>query len=341
MWSAIGEYARQGWSFAVRVLAYWHVEALGLAEVNKPIDTGDPTVVESRLDMATSAIRREVEIGTLPDGTRFRCNMEEGWVYGTLIYASSPETKNRARVRLDGQQRHVVFNDKGKRREFDSSGASVVNWPWTIKVEVVANGSGAAEQDPQEMRFTMTEAAKEKAMRARYEHQQKQLAAATTDEKKASIQSKIDSIVEEAEAAGVNLVEAAPAPAKPEAKGDKLKAANTARLAALKEKKAAEKAKAPAKPKGEKKLEANRDCLCGCGTETTGKFAPGHDARVKGLLLKVERGLEPKSAIPESLAPYVRFSGNPKTAGKDDSDFAIVKAPVRFPGRPDIELAEV
>ena len=31
-------------------------------------------------------------------------------------------------------------------------------------------------------------------------------------------------------------------------------------------------------------------CLCGCGGETKGRFVPGHDARVKGLLRRLDLG---------------------------------------------------
>lgn len=40
-------------------------------------------------------------------------------------------------------------------------------------------------------------------------------------------------------------------------------------------------AKAPAEPK---------PCKCGCGGRTKSFFIPGHDARFKGWLLKIERG---------------------------------------------------
>lgn len=38
-----------------------------------------------------------------------------------------------------------------------------------------------------------------------------------------------------------------------------------------------------------------RKCFCGCGEETMGYFAPGHDGRFHGLMKKLERGeIEPK-----------------------------------------------
>ena len=45
----------------------------------------------------------------------------------------------------------------------------------------------------------------------------------------------------------------------------------------------------------------NNTCLCGCGTATASRFAPGHDAKVKGLLKKVERGVEPATVIPAAV----------------------------------------
>lgn len=62
-------------------------------------------------------------------------------------------------------------------------------------------------------------------------------------------------------------------------------------------KKAAVKAKG--KPNGavrkEKAPKTVRSCACGCGTETTGYFAPGHDARLHGWIAKLSDGrMEPK-----------------------------------------------
>lgn len=50
------------------------------------------------------------------------------------------------------------------------------------------------------------------------------------------------------------------------------------------------KAKGGDKPKREKAVKEERACGCGCGGRTTAWFLPGHDARFKGLMLKVERG---------------------------------------------------
>jgi hypothetical protein len=45
-------------------------------------------------------------------------------------------------------------------------------------------------------------------------------------------------------------------------------------------------------PKAPKQL---RNCACGCGTETSGYFAPGHDAKLHGWIAKLSDGrMEPK-----------------------------------------------
>ena len=53
-------------------------------------------------------------------------------------------------------------------------------------------------------------------------------------------------------------------------------------------------------------------CLCGCGRDNNpgSKFVMGHDAKLKSLLLKIERGDEK----PEALAPYTiqQFVKNPE-----------------------------
>ncbi len=45
-----------------------------------------------------------------------------------------------------------------------------------------------------------------------------------------------------------------------------------------------------------------RQCVCGCGAVTGGYFVPGHDAKFKGLMLKVERGQVKKE---EAFSPVV------------------------------------
>lgn len=75
------------------------------------------------------------------------------------------------------------------------------------------------------------------------------------------------------------------------------------------------KAATPAKATEEKKDKGpsakGLPCLCGCGQPTvtdSAKFIPGHDAKLKGLLLKVERGEVKKSEIPEVAKPFLQRS---------------------------------
>lgn len=57
------------------------------------------------------------------------------------------------------------------------------------------------------------------------------------------------------------------------------------------------KAKAPA-AKREKAPKQVRKCACGCGTDTTGSFAPGHDARMHGWIAKLADGRIQPSDVP-------------------------------------------
>lgn len=297
-------------------------------------------------------------VGSLTVGARFRSdNLDGTWTYGTLTETRG-EPVMRARVRLDGNQRQVIFGDGEQRREFEASGASTVNWPWTVPVEQVGEQDNVRADDPGERRWTMNQEAQEKAVRARYAHQLRQMEAAQANGDAAKVEmvgKKLDQIGQEAETLGITLADPQPVPAeltaadlKPtaergrgrepkEAQGKKLKAANEERLTALKQKK-------DGKPKAERKvkLDATRDCLCGCGRETGGLFAPGHDARVKGLLLKIERGEEPKSALDGlPVAAWVKWAGKSATAGKEGSDFRLMAAPVKIPQREDVSLATV
>jgi hypothetical protein len=65
--------------------------------------------------------------------------------------------------------------------------------------------------------------------------------------------------------------------------------------------------------------DADNVCLCGCGTKVKGRFAPGHDGRVNGWLLAVERGEKQPSELPtsvrEALAAGILVA-NPQGPGK-------------------------
>ena len=74
-------------------------------------------------------------------------------------------------------------------------------------------------------------------------------------------------------------------------------------------------AKAAAAPKKEKAPKVMKACTCGCGGQTASYFIPGHDARFKGWLLKIEKG----EASPEDLIPKKvreRFQWKKKGAGQ-------------------------
>lgn len=210
----------------------------------------------------------------------------------------------------------------------------------------------AAVQDP-----------KAAGIAARYNHQQKTLRAAMEAGNQAGVEAatkRINQLEEEAAVAGVELPEwdapdavvaqpgetdgkndesTVPIPATPPAKAltQKQKAEIAAAQAKAKKAKSAgvEKgvaATATPKTKKEKKVRKTHDCICGCGQETGGLYAPGHDARVKGILLKIERGDLEKTAVPAGVAPFVRWFGKWKTEG-----FKLTAAPVKVPGRAEIE----
>lgn len=65
------------------------------------------------------------------------------------------------------------------------------------------------------------------------------------------------------------------------------------------------KVKEPKTPKAPKEKVLNA-CLCGCGEMVVGTFKQGHDARVKGWLLKYVRGQE--DLVPADLKAHPRLS---------------------------------
>lgn len=55
----------------------------------------------------------------------------------------------------------------------------------------------------------------------------------------------------------------------------------------------------PALPKMRKARAKVNDCACGCGQKTGARFVPGHDSRLRGWMLRLERGLVKAADIPE------------------------------------------
>lgn len=314
-------------------------------------------------------LQLEVEINRIEDGGTFKFANHvpgpggKGWVvtsytFGIKLYHNT----GRARVSLHGGQQHVVFGEGTTRREFESTGRSEVNWaPETMVFRVSredydlstttgpfrrGNPTGGV-MDPKQV----------KALQAKYQFQTKALAeaeAARDESKVATAKSRLEQIevqageagvtiatLQEVPAAGVTTVTGKGATTKaPDAGGKKtLKEKNAERVATLAAKKAAKPKPAP-KEKKEKALPTTYDCLCGCKTETAGLFAPGHDARVKGQLYKVERGEMEFTDLPAGIQALVKMAGRKATAGKDDSDYRVVQSPVKFPGREEIKLVD-
>lgn len=120
-----------------------------------------------------------------------------------------------------------------------------------------------------------------------------------------------------------------------------IKAAKLAEQAAGKP---AGEAKAAA-PKKEKVL---RLCLDGCGAMVGGNFQMGHDAKLKSLLLKIERGEESMDKVPEVSAGIIKFKKGEQETLKDAKGtttgtvqhYILLAAPVKFHGRPEVQVTQ-
>jgi hypothetical protein len=117
-------------------------------------------------------------------------------------------------------------------------------------------------------------------------------------------------------------------------KKEKLRIANEEREERLAAKKAA-KGEEPAAPKA-KKTKAKKEvvfnpCLCGCSRQVPGKFAPGHDAKVKQMILGVEREVIKQKDLPETLR-FLKFKREP--VGPEGAlVLQVQNSPVKIPGR--------
>lgn len=135
----------------------------------------------------------------------------------------------------------------------------------------------------------------------------------------------------------MELFEAAPTDA-PATQGE----VNAAQDAVVTKAKAAETKKTESKPRIAPKKKEPHPCLCGCGRMTNATFFPGDDAKLKSLILKIERGDEPMDKIPEHLRDKIKFKEHEritvKAKSKDGVDssymtYVCVEAPVKLPAR--------
>ncbi len=306
---------------------------------------------------------RTVALKTLKPADPFRYpkgfTEAEGYWYGHLIFANS----SRCRVVMYGQPRTVEFEEVGmgeraRTRTMEVSGDYERNLPLDMAVESLADTDDTPVPQPAAeaiRRPTMTAAAatnpKAAGLIARYNHQQKQakLAIQAGDEGKLEVaQTRIAALEAEADAAGIELPvyddeppTGAPAPDTTKTpvieaagkKGEAAKVEEAKAKAATAKAKGVEKGAAATKaPKAPKKPKSTHDCICGCGRETGGLYAPGHDARVKGILLQIEKGKLEKDAVPVGVMPFVKWAGKHGTEG-----FKLTAAPVKVPGRDDVE----
>jgi hypothetical protein len=140
----------------------------------------------------------------------------------------------------------------------------------------------------------------------------------------------------------VNGAGQTPAQASGPSKAERLKAQQAAAKAGAKAKGATAVKIAPKA----KKVVTLGPCLDGCGANVAAKFAPGHDAKLKSLILKIERGDEPMQAVAEMpAAAYLKFKKGPVMPSDDGKTkvqtYLCTQAPVRLQGRDDVKFVEV
>ena len=71
------------------------------------------------------------------------------------------------------------------------------------------------------------------------------------------------------------------------------------------------KAKDKPKARSAPKVQPANQCLCGCGGTTKSRFLPGHDARLKGILSRLEKERPREGdAVPAEALKYAK--ANPK-----------------------------
>lgn len=126
-------------------------------------------------------------------------------------------------------------------------------------------------------------------------------------------------------------------------KGAEAVAAKTAAVAADK---AAGTTPGATKVKKEKKAPTLRPCLEGCGAMVAGNFQMGHDAKLKSLILKIERGEEGQETIPDIVQDLIKFKKAEleKVMDKEGKlketiqHYTCTAAPVKLTGRAEGEF---
>lgn len=80
----------------------------------------------------------------------------------------------------------------------------------------------------------------------------------------------------------------------------------------------------PALPKSARKARPTQPCECGCGTPTSARFAPGHDSRLRGWILRVERGVVKLAEIPNGERQAVKAAMDAGMKGSTSKTVTVV-----------------
>lgn len=292
------------------------------------------------------AHRIEVELGSLSIGDRFACHFPD-----SALAAGVPDRVVSGTVLWPGVGSVEIIRDGATRGETErwATGAAIYK---IEENERITNIMAQAKATPAAVAPATNQTAGLKgAFLSRIAFQQKKAdeASAGGDTEKMTMHlTKIEEIKAEAEAKGVDLTTAkastggnaagpaavaAPTPVTKAQKGEDAVAKRNAALAA-------HKATTAAAPRA-KKEKVLRPCLDGCGAMVKGSFTIGHDAKLKSLIGKIERGEEVRDAIPEVAQGLVKFVKGEMIEEKNKDGKTISKtqllvctaAPVKIPGR--------
>lgn len=198
------------------------------------------------------------------------------------------------------------------------------------------------------------------ALRKRYKFYQEKMATASTDLEVTTAANALVRIEDEAKALGVDLTipetvktitptsEVTQVTATGKVTKAKKGAKSVQGAEQVSEKAAALAADAGKRVPGATKVKKDKvlqPCLDGCGAMVPGNFQMGHDAKLKSILGKIEKGELETSAVPDIVQGIVKFKkGESEDIIKDGKKvgkvqhMVLLAAPVKFYGRPEIEL---